>query len=86
MTYLKLLETFVLSVLMDKSEYNFFHKNFRPVKLLVIMVLSGNVIFTGYLLSKFNRVHEVIAQRCPVVFEDPNLTTNTKPAVSEKKK
>lgn len=69
MTYLKLLETFVLGVLMDKNEYNFFHKNFRPIKLLVILLLSGNVIFTGYLLTKFNRVHQVIVEHCPAVFE-----------------
>ena len=69
MTYLKLLETFVLSVLMDKTEYNFFHKNFRPVKLIIILALVGNVVFTGYLLTKFNRVHAIIMTNCPAIFD-----------------
>lgn len=85
MTYLKLLETFVLGVLMDKNEYNFFHKNFRPIKLLVILLLSGNVMFTVYLLGKFNRVHQVIVARCPDVFETPTQVVH-KPAAQEKKK
>lgn len=84
MTYLKLLETFVLGVLMDKNEYNFFHKNFRPIKLLVILLLSGNVMFTIYLLGKFNRVHEVIVAHCPAVFETVQVVH--KPAVQDKKK
>ena len=71
MTYLKLLETFVLTVLMDKTEYNFFHKNFRPVKLLVILMLSANVFFTFYLLSKLSHLHDVIVERCPSLFEVP---------------
>lgn len=67
MPYLKLLETFVLTVLMDKNEYNFFHKDFRPIKLLIILALSANVFFTFYLVSKLSRVHDVIAQHCPAI-------------------
>lgn len=85
MPYLKILETFVLTVLMDKTEYNFFHKNFRPIRLFTILILVGNVIFTVYLLSKIDRVHKVIVTKCPAVFERA-----AKPAValadSEKKK
>lgn len=84
--YLKLLETFVLGVLMDKTEYNFFHKNFRPVKLLVILLLTGNVAFTVYLLAKFNRVHEVIVAQCPSVFETSKSAKPTVVAVDSKKK
>lgn len=68
LAYIKLLETFVLGVLMDKNEYNFFHKNFRPVKLLVTLLLSANVVFTVYLLTALNRIHDVIAKHCPAVF------------------
>lgn len=85
MTYLKLLETFVLGVLMDKNEYNFFHKNFRPIKLLVILLLSGNVMFTVYLLGKFNRLHQVIVAHCPAVFETPTQVVH-KLTAQEKKK
>ena len=85
MTYLKLLETFVLGVLMDKNEYNFFHKNFRPIKLLVILLLSGNVMFTVYLLGKFNRLHQVIVAHCPAVFETPTQVVH-KLTTQEKKK
>lgn len=70
MNYFKILETFVLTVLMDKTEYNFFHKNFRPVKLLVILALTGNVAFTVYLLTKLTHIHDVITRYCPVVFEE----------------
>lgn len=69
MSYFRLLEMFVLTVLMDKNEYNFFHKNFRPVKLMVVLILSANVVFTGYLLNKLTRVHDVILDQCPTVFE-----------------
>lgn len=69
MGYLKLLEVFVLSVLMDKTEYNFTHKNFKPVKLVMIILLMTNVIFTGYLMVVLNRTYNVIEKECPVVFD-----------------
>ena len=86
MTYLKILETFVLSVLMDKNEYNFFHKNFRPVKLLVILFLVSNLGFTVYLLTKLNRVYVVVAEYCPYVFEIKTGSAVKPTTANEKKK
>lgn len=85
-TYLKILETFVLSVLMDKTEYNFFHKNFRPVKLLVILFLVSNLGFTVYLLTKLNRVYVVVAEHCPTVFESKTRSAVSPITANEKKK
>ena len=78
MNYFRLLETFVLTVLMDKNEYNFFHKNFRPVKLMVVLVLTANLVFTGYLLNKLTRVHDVILDQCPTVFEKKTTPPKTR--------
>ena len=69
MAYLKILEVFVLSILMDKTEYNFGHKNFKPIKLVTIVLLFANLIFTVYLLVVLNRTYLVIEKECPVVFE-----------------
>lgn len=80
MAYLKILEVFVLSVLMDKTEYNFSHKNFKPIKLVTIVLLIANLIFTVYLLMVLNRTYNVIEKECPVVFE--KITTKK---VKEKK-
>lgn len=81
MSYIKLLVTFVLTVLMDKTEYNFFHKNFRPVKLIIITGFLCNVVFTGYLLVKLNRIHEVIVEQCPnILIREGKETPVTPPS------
>lgn len=69
MAYLKLLEVFVLSVLMDKTEYNFFHKNFKPLRVIAISILVGNLFFTFYLVSVLNKTHQLLEQSCPQIFE-----------------
>ena len=67
MAYLKILEVFVLSILMDKTEYNFFHKNFKPLKLVTVIILVGNLFFTGYLVMVLDRTYKKLEKACPQV-------------------
>lgn len=49
--YTKMLFSFILTIVMDKNDYNFFHKNFKPVRVIIIFALVLNVPFTWYLLD-----------------------------------
>ena len=70
MFYFKILETFIFSVLLDKSEYNIFHKNFKPIKTLVILILFGNLFFSVYLMNTLFKVHQRIELICPVIYDE----------------
>ena len=70
MSYFKLLEIFVLSVLFDKSDYNFRDKRFKPMKILVVGILTGNVAFTVYLLQVLTDMHDKVALSCPDVLTE----------------
>lgn len=70
MFYIKLLETFIFSVLLDKNEYNIFHKNFKPIKIIVILILFGNVFFSVYLMNTLFKVHQRIEVLCPVIYDE----------------
>lgn len=49
--YVKILLSFILTIVMDKNDYNFFHINFKPVRVVIITALALNVPFTWYLLN-----------------------------------
>lgn len=68
--YLRILEVFVLSVLFQKDELNFRHKNFKPMRVLFLMVITANFMFTGYLVVKMYRVHKVITATCPHIYSN----------------
>lgn len=70
MFYVKILETFIFSVLLDKSEYNIFHKNFKPIKIMVILILFGNVGFSVYLMNTLFKVHQRIEAMCPIIYDE----------------
>ena len=69
MEYFILLETFVLSVLFEKDEYNFKNKTFKPMKVLVVFLLLVNIWFTFFLLASIHRIQQRVEQTCPQVFE-----------------
>lgn len=66
--YFKILEVFVLSVLFQKDELNFRHKNFKPLRVLFLMVVALNFVFTGFLIKKLYTAHEAIRDSCPYLY------------------
>lgn len=84
MAYFKLLETFVLSVLFDKSDYNFRDKRFKPLKILVVIMLTSNVIFTVYLLQVLTDMHDKVALSCPAVLTEAERKWRQEQAVKPK--
>lgn len=65
--YFKLLETFVLHVLFSRDEYNVRSKNFNPVKVVIMLLLVGNVFFSAYLYGKLAESYTVIETFCPIL-------------------
>lgn len=49
--YVKILLSFILTIVMEKNDYNFFHKNFKPIRVVIITALVLNVPFTWYLMD-----------------------------------
>lgn len=70
MGYIKILEVFVLNILFSKNEYNVFHKNFKPVKVLVILFLVGNLFFSIYLINVIMKINSNVHEICPDVFKE----------------
>lgn len=63
--YLKMFVTFILSIMMDKNDYNFFHKDFKPLRvagwIISAFVLSYSVYITDAFYSYAAKIREV----CP---------------------
>lgn len=68
--YLRILEVFVLSVLFQKDELNFRHKNFKPLRVLFLLVVLLNFLFTGFLIKKLYVAHEAIRTTCPYLYSE----------------
>ena len=64
--YVKILLSFILSIVMDKNDYNFFHKNFKPLRVISIMLLVLNVPFTWYLLDVLHDNAKQMEKYCRV--------------------
>lgn len=75
MGYIKILEVFILNVLFNKNEYNIFHKNFKPVKVIAILLLVCNVFFTFYLVDVIIKINKNVHEICPDMFKEdiPNI-------------
>lgn len=65
--YVKILLSFILSIVMDKNDYNFFHKNFKPLRVISIMLLVLNVPFTWYLLDVLHDNAKKMEKYCQAV-------------------
>ena len=63
--YTKLLLSFILSTVMDKNDYDFFHKNFKPVRVVFILILVLNVPFTIYLIDRLHDTVKELEVSCP---------------------
>lgn len=63
--YLKLLEAFLLNSLMKREEYTINHKNFNPLKILLVFTLIINLAFTFHLYVKLSNSYNVIHMVCP---------------------
>lgn len=63
--YLKMFVTFILSIMMVKNDYNFFHKDFKPLRvagwIISAFVLSYSVYITDAFYSYAAKIREV----CP---------------------
>jgi len=81
--YFRLLEIFILRTLFAKDEYNFTSKAFNPIKLFIILILVGNLIFTIYLLNRLHTIHHIIYERCPELLSlTPEVVPNTPPVAT----
>lgn len=69
MEYIAALQTFVMTVLFDKGDYNFKHKNFKPIKVMVMFALIGNIWFTAYLLNTIYRIQQLLEKECPTLLD-----------------
>lgn len=62
--YVKILLSFILTIVMDKNDYNFFHKNFKPVRVVIIMALALNVPFSLYLMDVLHDTTKQMEKYC----------------------
>lgn len=69
MEFVIALQAFIASVLFKKDDCNFTKKTFNPVKVIVNMLVIGNIWFTGYLIVTLNHVQEVVESNCPAVIK-----------------
>lgn len=69
--YFRILEVFVLSVMFQKDELNFRHKNFKPLRVLFLMVVGLNFVFSIYVSVKLYHAHTAIVAKCPQIYEEP---------------
>ena len=69
MEFVIALQAFIASVLFKKDDYNFSKKTFNPVKVLINMLILGNVWFTGYLIVTLYHVQRVVESSCPAVID-----------------
>jgi len=53
---------FILKVLFHKGEYNLNDKSFNPFKVLVIIILHLNIVFTIILVYKINNLYPQLEQ------------------------
>lgn len=67
MYYFKILEIFILGVLMDKEEYNIFSKSFKPIKVVMVTFLWLNVLVTIFLVRTLFNVRAKIETDCPQI-------------------
>jgi hypothetical protein len=67
MVYFKLLELFVLRLLLNKGEAKPTHKNFNPVKLLIITILLVGTISGIQAFINLNKLYILVEKRCPEI-------------------
>lgn len=82
MYYFKILEVFILGVLMDKDEYNIFSKSFKPVKVVMVTLLWLNVIFSIYMVRTLIHVRAKIEAECAHIIPDSVRITTPKAVVT----
>lgn len=70
LTFIKILEKFILPLLFSKDEYNFKSNKFNPLRLIIIVILVANMFFTGYILNKLAKIYDLIQKECPAVIKD----------------
>lgn len=66
--YLKILLSFILTIVMDKNDFNFGHHGFKPLRVTVWVVLLLNLGFTFYLLRIIHDNTVLAEKLCPGVF------------------
>lgn len=62
--YVKILLSFILTIVMEKNDYNFFHKNFKPIRVVIITALVLNVPFTWYLMDVLHDTGKQMEKMC----------------------
>lgn len=72
MGYFKILESFLLATLFSKNEYNANSKEFKPLKILVTIILVLNLFLTVYMFIHLSEVYVKVAKTCPAVLVEKN--------------
>lgn len=62
--YLKVLDVFIISVLFGKGEFDFRSKNFKPLRVMFMLVFMTSVGVNIYFIKKFNKLYDVIKVEC----------------------
>lgn len=65
--YLKIVNKFLTGILFSRDEYNVGSKHFNPLRVIVVLILVGNLIFTVYLIRHIVTIHDRLKEVCPSV-------------------
>ena len=69
--YFKLLELFVIKILLGRSsEFNIKSSNFNLGSLLIALLIMGSLYLNGYFILKLHRITEKLDIVCTNFFED----------------
>lgn len=61
MIFIKLLMKFLFSLLFNKGEYEVSHKNFNPIRVLLIPMI---IVYAVWVTVRLIEYHEVIEKNC----------------------
>ena len=63
--YLKMFVTFILSIMMYKNDYNFFHKDFKPLRVAGWIMSAFVLSYSVYITDAFHSYVAKIQEVCP---------------------
>ena len=66
MIFVKLLMKFLFSLLFNKGEYEVSHKNFNPIRVLLIPMI---IVYAVWVTVRLTEYHEIIEENCKSCME-----------------
>jgi hypothetical protein len=76
--YIKILLSFILSIVMDKNDFNFGHKDFKPMRVVFWTLLAINVPVTIFLLDVIHDSMVKMEKMCPGVLTPVDVVKKEK--------